>query len=350
MSINIDLITPDSSVASQRTKINNNFQNLKDGVESGVYGVMGPQGPQGPPGPQGIQGEPGLKYQGLWSSAPTYDVGDVVEYNGTSYVAIVSHANIEPPNASYWGVLASKGDAGPAGTSGSQILSSPLSSRPTSTTTNNLWLASDVGIMSRYNGSDWEDYQIGPRTYLPSKQTFSWLNQGSCTVTTNGYSTMYIPPQTTTNFRYLAKPLPPTPYKIRTRISVLMDFDNYIKAVALAIIDSVSTKHTYIGISNENNGSYEIQRYSSYSTSDTSLWSNMVHSYYGHNFLNTVFELGDDGTTLTWKISIDGVIFQQVYQETRSAYMTSPTHVGWGGVQTSNKIQYISLLSWQEIT
>lgn len=64
----------------------------------------------------GIQKSYGLPAP--WISAKTYAVFEVATLNGTSYVAIAANTNQSPPNATYWQVLASKGDDGATGTPG----------------------------------------------------------------------------------------------------------------------------------------------------------------------------------------------------------------------------------------
>jgi len=64
------------------------------------------------PGPQG---GPGLVWRGSWSSGTAYAVHDVVQRSGSAYVCTAAHTNHGPPNASYWDLLASKGDAGVGG-------------------------------------------------------------------------------------------------------------------------------------------------------------------------------------------------------------------------------------------
>lgn len=53
-----------------------------------------------------------------WSSVKAYVAFDVATLNGTSYVAIAPSTNQAPPNATYWTVLASKGDTGNVGPTG----------------------------------------------------------------------------------------------------------------------------------------------------------------------------------------------------------------------------------------
>lgn len=56
-----------------------------------------------------------LIWRGAWDSLTAYDVNDAVENDGTSYICILAHTNEEPPNASYWDVLAMRGADGAAG-------------------------------------------------------------------------------------------------------------------------------------------------------------------------------------------------------------------------------------------
>lgn len=53
--------------------------------------------------------------KGAWSAIVAYTVGDFVDVNGSSYVCIANNTNQTPPNATYWALIASKGDKGDAG-------------------------------------------------------------------------------------------------------------------------------------------------------------------------------------------------------------------------------------------
>ena len=50
-----------------------------------------------------------FKWQGAWSSSTAYVVDDVVESGGNTYVCILASTNNEPPNATYWELMAQKG-------------------------------------------------------------------------------------------------------------------------------------------------------------------------------------------------------------------------------------------------
>jgi hypothetical protein len=77
-------------------------------------------GSQGPPGPTGPQGPGTINWLGAWSNAVAYVQNDAVSRLGTSYICIADHTNQQPPNATYWNVLAEKGDTGAQGLQGIQ--------------------------------------------------------------------------------------------------------------------------------------------------------------------------------------------------------------------------------------
>ncbi len=89
---------------------------------TGPAGPTGATGPEGPTGPTGPQGDPGLVWLGAWDSGTSYEVDDAVENNGSSYICTAAHSNQEPPNASYWDLLAEKGDTGAAGAGSGDVL------------------------------------------------------------------------------------------------------------------------------------------------------------------------------------------------------------------------------------
>lgn len=74
----------------------------------------GPAGPIGPAGP-GV-----INWMGAWSAVAAYEVNDAVQHDGTSYICTQTNTNQEPPNASFWDVLAEQGATGPQGATGLQ--------------------------------------------------------------------------------------------------------------------------------------------------------------------------------------------------------------------------------------
>jgi hypothetical protein len=64
-----------------------------------------------------------LVWRGDWSAVTSYAVNDAVQNNGTSYICILANTNEEPPNASYWNILAERGDDGAAGSGSGDVTS-----------------------------------------------------------------------------------------------------------------------------------------------------------------------------------------------------------------------------------
>ncbi len=81
-------------------------------------------GPQGNQGDQGFQGTAGgiMNWEGAWASDHgTYNVDDVVENNGSTYVCVLQHTaagDKEPPNLTYWNLVSAAGDQGTQGDQG----------------------------------------------------------------------------------------------------------------------------------------------------------------------------------------------------------------------------------------
>lgn len=67
-----------------------------------------------PKGETGATGATGTSFtwKGDWSSATAYAVRDVVYRLGSSYICIEAHTNQEPPNVTYWELVAQKGTDG----------------------------------------------------------------------------------------------------------------------------------------------------------------------------------------------------------------------------------------------
>lgn len=63
-------------------------------------------------GPQGAQGPQGIAHIGVWSSSTTYLRGNVVRFNGSSYVSLLSNnLNYNPSTSTtYWLLIAAIGD------------------------------------------------------------------------------------------------------------------------------------------------------------------------------------------------------------------------------------------------
>ncbi len=93
-----------------------------DWVVLAAAGATGPVGARGATGPSGPQGPP-VTFLGTWSAASAYQVGDVVAYGGSSYVALTANGGINPAtdvsgSGGNWAVLAAQGGTGATGPQG----------------------------------------------------------------------------------------------------------------------------------------------------------------------------------------------------------------------------------------
>lgn len=67
-----------------------------------------------------------FNWRGAYDNSASYAVGDAVSSAGSSYICIAPTTGHAPPNATYWDVLAGKGDAGATGSSGAAVDPSKL--------------------------------------------------------------------------------------------------------------------------------------------------------------------------------------------------------------------------------
>jgi hypothetical protein len=81
--------------------------NTDDAPPSANWNMLAQQGSD-----TGVPGPVGITWRGTWSSATAYALRDGVTFDGTSYICTQAHTNHQPPNASYWDVLAAEGGTG----------------------------------------------------------------------------------------------------------------------------------------------------------------------------------------------------------------------------------------------
>ena len=81
-------------------------------IDNTNYNIYGPKTESGWGDPtSAVIGPPGINWIGTWSSVATYNIKDGVFHNGTSYIAIATNYNSEPPSIN-WDMLAQGGNLG----------------------------------------------------------------------------------------------------------------------------------------------------------------------------------------------------------------------------------------------
>jgi hypothetical protein len=79
------------------------------------WNVVAAQGSPGAIGVTGPAGPIGMNWKGPWASATAYAINDAVSQGGSSYIAIAANTNQQPPNATYWHLIAQQGAVGNPG-------------------------------------------------------------------------------------------------------------------------------------------------------------------------------------------------------------------------------------------
>ncbi len=78
-------------------------------------------------GNEGPQGPPGLVWRAAWNTNASYAADDAINYNGRAFIALQASTGITPPatavSTAYWGLLADRGEQGPAGTGAAGVIS-----------------------------------------------------------------------------------------------------------------------------------------------------------------------------------------------------------------------------------
>jgi hypothetical protein len=97
---------------------------FKDGsTQTSAGGPIGPSGVSGPSGPSGPVGK--LNYRGEWNVNTFYIIDDLVDFNGNVYIAIANSQGDDPNNPDYWGLFVARGPTGPSGVPGVGIWRGP---------------------------------------------------------------------------------------------------------------------------------------------------------------------------------------------------------------------------------
>ncbi len=87
-------------------------------TDAAFWSILASKGDAGSAGTAGATGDRGLTWRAAYDAATAYAINDAVSYSGSAYIAVAATTGNDPTNATYWSVLASKGDAGAAGTAG----------------------------------------------------------------------------------------------------------------------------------------------------------------------------------------------------------------------------------------
>jgi hypothetical protein len=152
----------------------------------------------------------------------------------------------------------------------------------------------------------------------PVSSAFSWVNQSTATVSDNPSSMIIsVPSSGSANLRCLVKSVPSTPYTLTAL--VYPGLANTFPAIAgICLRESSSGKLSSIHFLYNSTLQIEANKWNS-ATSWNSSMASVSSQYQGYH--RCFFRIADDGTTITFSYSYNGLYFQQ---------LTTLGHTAWG--------------------
>ena len=210
-----------------------------------------------------------------------------------------------------------------------------------------------TGFLNQDNGSFWDMlplYRLTP----PSSSSFTWVNQGTATVTDTKGMMVLVTPSVSSgeNLRCLVKSTPSTPYTITVCIlpqSPTFTTTGTYAQFGMCWRDSSSGKIITYGWGVNSSGyplTFSYDQWTTYTTISANQFQ-----YTAPIFAPMWIRLSDDGTYRLAEISSDGFNFVPVHSAIDRTTFITPDQVGvfansW---KTSNGIQrVISFLHWGE--
>lgn len=232
----------------------------------------------------------------------------------------------------------------PGGGGGSESLTDTYANRPVSADTGQLFFPSDGFAVDRYSGTVWAPW--GPLCPFtpPVNGDFSWVNQGTATVTESRGGIYLEDPATNGGQRIRVKTAPTPPYTITIGSAEIFNPVNNNFAGFL-FRESSTGRIECLGWDAATGGGITGVRYTAPGAFDSVL----VNVDGGLSFPTIRWmRFADDNTSRIWYLSTDGVNFVPIFTTPRTTFLTAD-QVGifvWA-IQTSTPCG-MTLYSWAE--
>jgi hypothetical protein len=192
---------------------------------------------------------------------------------------------------------------------------------------------------------------------LPTSTGFSWINQGSSTLSTLSDSTflMQIPENSSQNWRFQVKSVPGSaPYSVAGAFTATPQGTSF-DAVLPSLMISDGTKILDFECLNTKSGAVlRVEQLSSVTSDNATAYNGNIPngaiaaaSCYGGTLY---MRIRNDGTNLYFDTSINGSSWQNFYSQAVGAWLSTITTYGWGGFDQNGASTYINvqLLGWLE--
>lgn len=203
--------------------------------------------------------------------------------------------------------------------------------------------------------------QVGPLNSLTdtsgnalTSASFSWVNQGSATVTDPSSGCMQLTPPTGTgsNLRMLVRSAPSTPYTIYAAFSPVTTMDGTVNHCGMCMRESGSSLVVVNALSSEIvSGDHQPFQLSLGRYNNPTSFNSWVHEFNCNWNPNLVWLFcADNGTNISFGMSCNGYNFITHYTETRGNFFSSaPDQVGFYFNTNSNAHPQALLVNhWSE--
>lgn len=191
-------------------------------------------------------------------------------------------------------------------------------------------MAKDIEALTGTDATDFGNVvrkHWAPNTTIPSSGDFTWVNQGSATVTDEAGVGMHMSLTYAAgeNIRALVKTAPGTPYTVEAMFDTTQLLENYYHC-GLCIRDSSGGRIITIGMGSDTGLKLTTHRY----TSATS-WNSNNHFLTHVTIPKPIMgaRIADDGTNHQASITFDGLVWHTVGSTvSRTAWVAAPDQIG----------------------
>jgi hypothetical protein len=191
-------------------------------------------------------------------------------------------------------------------------------------------IETQLGVNFTGGGLPWS--ALAPATVVtPTLTNYTWLNQNSATASQDARGAIYLtcPGRSGHNWNGLYRAAPATPYTITIGFVMTSPGGNY-GGFGMFFYESGTSKLTVFVFRNVS-GIWQLES-DHWTNTTTVAGAGVVANYAPAIYAPIVWlQIGNDGTNLTYALSVEGANFLQVGTETKTAFFTTgPNNVGFG--------------------
>lgn len=234
----------------------------------------------------------------------------------------------------------------PAASSGTTYTNATASPPPSPANGDQWWPSDGVGVTFVRSGGAWVPYYAGRPVTDPTAQSWSWVNQGSATITTAAGALLLTTPIASGNqIRGRDKAAPATPYTIEALFGIPLMWGDSGSGFGLFWRNAAAGTLVVFGSQYNSPSPYMLtSKWNSPSSANANYQvPTLPQGLSGLAWLR----IADDGTNRTCAFSYNGVAFTQLHSVGRTDFLTAD-RVGWFIRDSIGATLGLTLLHWKE--